>query len=439
MLQQYGQYGSQASSSPSASQVIPWLPAAWEGLIVLGIVLYFVPWPSAILRPARPVKSLLSPLTRPEDFLSPEDQASLRRPLPLKRSVALAASAALFAASWLSVTGYAAAFGLSKCFQPASMALAWMSAAALLIRPSVTPDYSVLGLTVLQTVYHGNRLVLSHFSSGRDFLKVPNLLHLVAIAVGLLMIGCIMSKPMLKVLPARNVARSVDEEVSEKYTNPEDRANLYSCLTFAWITPMLDKGQRKELKFEDVWTLSPLNWAKHLHLKFKEEQRSNLALRLFLLNFLDILLDGALQLITTLLKFAPAFYTKQILESLALPEQARYASFKWALLALVTDYISAQLDALHLFHANRAISRMRSQLVSALHEKTLLRTDQSGVVKPHKTRMEDHEQDYSGASTGRIVNLLSSDISYTISMLTYLSMLLEVPLQLGIALIFLYT
>lgn len=139
------------------------------------------------------------------------------------------------------------------------------------------------------------------------------------------------------------------------------------------------------------------------------------------------------------MEFAPAFFTKQVLESLALPPPARYAAFKWALLALLLDYVAAQLNALHTYHANRALLRMRSQILSALHEKSLLRKDMSGVVTQQKSRVEDDDKDYSGASTGRIVNMLSSDTGNVINALTYLTMLFEVPAQFVIALTFLYT
>lgn len=137
--------------------------------------------------------------------------------------------------------------------------------------------------------------------------------------------------------------------------------------------------------------------------------------------------------------FAPAFFTKQVLESLALPPPARYGAIKWALLALLFDYVAAQLNAIHTFHANRALQRMRSQILSALHEKTLVRKDMSGVATQQKSRVDDDDKDYSGASTGRIVNMLSGDTGNVINSLTYVSMLLEVPMQFIIALVFLYT
>ncbi|KAJ2704612.1 hypothetical protein FB645_003109 [Coemansia sp. IMI 203386] len=39
------------------------------------------------------------------------------------------------------------------------------------------------------------------------------------------------------------------------FQSPEERANIFSRLTFSWMTPLLEKGYRKPLQLEDTWEL----------------------------------------------------------------------------------------------------------------------------------------------------------------------------------------
>ncbi|KAJ2556689.1 hypothetical protein EV175_001836 [Coemansia sp. RSA 1933] len=42
------------------------------------------------------------------------------------------------------------------------------------------------------------------------------------------------------------------------YQSPEERANIFSLLTFSWMTPLLEHGFRKPLQMEDTWELSSM-------------------------------------------------------------------------------------------------------------------------------------------------------------------------------------
>lgn len=423
-----------------ATAALAWLPPALTTMLSLLSLLRIFSYPKPLRQLFGLIKELFSPLVTPEDLFTPEEIRTRRIPPSQWRSVILTSAAALLCIGWFTIAGYVAATRPLAALHPTAMAVAWLSpATSLAIRPSTRPDYSVLALSILQIVFHGQRIWTSARSL-RDIFQSATLgTHLLAVLLCLILIGTILSKPILDIPTSDNMAHLTEKEVSEDYTNPEDRVNLAQWISFTWISSMLAKGSRMDLTVQDVWQLSPLNWAQSLHNKFKEKSQHSIGLRLLRLNWADIIADGGLQIIVTIIDFAPAFFTKKILEALALPPPLRYAAFKWAVLALVLDLVGAQLGTLHSFHASRALLRMRTQLLSALHEKTLLRRDMSGVVTQQKSRMDDNDLDYSSASTGRIVNLLSSDTSNVINSLTYLLMLLEVPIQLVIALFFLYT
>ncbi|KAJ2726275.1 hypothetical protein GGI07_000752, partial [Coemansia sp. Benny D115] len=63
------------------------------------------------------------------------------------------------------------------------------------------------------------------------------------------------------------------------YESPEERANIFSQLTFSWMTPLLEKGFRKPLQMEDTWELGteyrPDIVTKHFQRNWRDELRSN--------------------------------------------------------------------------------------------------------------------------------------------------------------------
>ena len=140
--------------------------------------------------------------------------------------------------------------------------------------------------------------------------------------------------------------------------------------------------------------------------------------KLMYLNGLDIMLDGSLQTVVTVLGFAPALYTKQILEAISTGDsEIKFDSVKWAILSIFTGLIALNFDVLHAYHARRADIRMQGQIISALMRKALLRTDMRGLVTNQdekeekgqsKTKGKDIE-DYSAASIGKVVNLMAGD------------------------------
>ena len=57
---------------------------------------------------------------------------------------------------------------------------------------------------------------------------------------------------MLSVLCALHQA---DNRIGEDVVNPEERAGLFSILTFSWMNPLLAAGYKAPLLEEDVWKI----------------------------------------------------------------------------------------------------------------------------------------------------------------------------------------
>lgn len=107
-----------------------------------------------------------------------------------------------------------------------------------------------------------------------------------------------------------------------------------------------------------------------------------------------------------------------------------------ALAALLASVAKAVSDLIHLYHSRRANVRIRSQLISAIYHKALLRKDTAGVVASkdkEETKDKDkakHDAKKSGekgkkdeekaeaADTGKVVNLMSTDANMYVQLIS---------------------
>ncbi|KAF9991578.1 Multidrug resistance-associated protein 6, partial [Entomortierella chlamydospora] len=55
----------------------------------------------------------------------------------------------------------------------------------------------------------------------------------------------------------RSLARPDVDKLVQVNPSPELHANLFSRLTFIWALPLLNKGKKKTLKMDDIWSLHP--------------------------------------------------------------------------------------------------------------------------------------------------------------------------------------
>ncbi|KAJ2520559.1 hypothetical protein H4217_001964 [Coemansia sp. RSA 1939] len=60
------------------------------------------------------------------------------------------------------------------------------------------------------------------------------------------------------------------------YQSPEERANIFSLLTFSWMTPLLEHGFRKPLQMEDTWELSSMYRPEVATAKFQRNWQAQL-------------------------------------------------------------------------------------------------------------------------------------------------------------------
>lgn len=218
---------------------------------------------------------------------------------------------------------------------------------------------------------------------------------------------------------------------------------------------------------DDVWALSPGLASKPLFLKYstfltpskQTKKRIFLLRRLWNANSLDLLLDFFLTLTSVVCNYLSPFFLKRILDAVSQPSSSspshpsnwfivnmfasreiRAQAYVYALLAFLVSIIKAQCDIQHLWYGRRAASRIRSELMAAIFDKSLKRKDLSGSINKEdqakekekakdggkgKVNASDSKKESlkAGADIGKIVNLMSTDANRISNMAASLTML----------------
>lgn len=374
----------------------------------------------------------------------------------------------------------------------ALLTMAWTYAFVrpLFLRNPLTVPYdlftlylSILGVTGLNVgamVYkeyiykHGNPAPpTSHGTMVAFLLHISFLLGLLAITLS---------------LPTGIPSRSVDQEQIGKTITPEDYTTLAEWITFWWVYPIVKRGTGRTMNEEDVWSLPPGLASKPLFSKFsallypsaKAKRRLGLIRALWRANSMDITLDFVLTLVSVICNYLGPFFLKKILDAVSQPNagtgeppsswvslflnprEVRAQAYVYAFLAFFASILKGQADVQHLWYGRRAATRIRSELMAAIYEKSLKRKDFSGstdkgkrseesapgaangkssgnqVKAAGKENKKKPESNTAGADIGKIVNLMSTDANRISGMVSGLYFIYGAPLELAIGSFFLY-
>ena len=199
---------------------------------------------------------------------------------------------------------------------------------------------------------------------------------------------------------------------SNKFTVPEDSANLWSWMTFSFVVPLFRVANSRTVNDEDVWTLSPYFMHKNIFTKYLQYisewvssnmtptakpdhpcsyPKHSLIRYLLVSNSLDLILDILLDTwsavvgarILRLLPrnapdnfrtgFVPPYALQRILIALSDPspraKDARNSAYFFATLAFLANLSFAQIDVNKGWYTRRCYERTRGQLFCALHYK----------------------------------------------------------------------
>ncbi|KAJ2387661.1 hypothetical protein GGI23_006224, partial [Coemansia sp. RSA 2559] len=133
-----------------------------------------------------------------------------------------------------------------------------------------------LGTSILALIRLRTAISLSFVTSDPPFI-IANILYMVASLATMAMES--QPKPhMLYELPDDDDEEEqlFSDEDYITYQSPEERANIFSLLSFTWMTPLLEHGFRKPLQMEDTWELSSMYRPEVATAKFQRNWQAQL-------------------------------------------------------------------------------------------------------------------------------------------------------------------
>ncbi|KAJ7062906.1 hypothetical protein C8F01DRAFT_986153 [Mycena amicta] len=314
--------------------------------------------------------------------------------------------------------------------------------------PSQIAPYDLFVLYTLQTT--GAGLVLGGYLFENALADVPLPSKHALLGLGVYMAVSTAMLYLVVEMPMDVPSTRVNKEDIGKSVSPEDYVTLYQWITFSWVYPLVKKGTYTTLNEKDVWSMSPTMQSRPVFVKFQTIYRSTLLRRIIAANSLDITFDIIGTVTGIVFEYAGPYLLKLLLDVLDQKDASlrdKGLAHIYAALMFVCALIKAECNLQHLWVSRRTTARVRSELMAAVYDKALKRKDFSGLVKEkEKQTVEDgkanakpaEDKAKSGADTGKIVNLMSSDAEDISFIASSIYMLYGAPFELVIGSVFLY-
>ncbi|RIA93900.1 ATP-binding cassette transporter 1 [Glomus cerebriforme] len=239
---------------------------------------------------------------------------------------------------------------------------------------------------------------------------------------------------VLELLPKPRSDYELIDGDDESFNCPEETANIFSRVTFYWMTPLMKLGHRKFLTIDDLWNLDTEDQSKKVSEKFeaawnKELKKKN-----------PSLLKAIAFTFGSQFAFAAVFKASQDCLNFVQPQllgelmrfvnsqreeatkQPAYRGYCIAILMFLTAVI--QTIFLHQYFQLCFVTgmRIRAGLVTAIYQKSFKLSNGSRQK----------------STVGEIVNHMSVDAQKIMDLCTYLHIAWSGPLQIILALYFLY-
>ncbi|CAG8480040.1 2241_t:CDS:10 [Ambispora gerdemannii] len=215
---------------------------------------------------------------------------------------------------------------------------------------------------------------------------------------------------------------------------PEETANIFSRLTFYWMTPLMKLGYSKYLTFEDLWELKKEDQSTLLSRKFEVAWKKELAkknpslLRACVTTFGGPFFSAAIfKASQDILGFTQPLLLSQLMDFVSSygTKTEKPHAYRGILIACLMFFTAiCQTILLHQYFQLCIVTgmRLRAGLVTAIYQKAL--------------RLSNAARQKS--TVGEIVNHMSVDAQKFMDLCTYFHILWSGPLQISLALCFLY-
>ncbi|BFZ62919.1 hypothetical protein YB2330_004031 [Saitoella coloradoensis] len=232
-------------------------------------------------------------------------------------------------------------------------------------------------------------------------------------------------------------------------------ASLWSFLTFSWTKEINDRAVRENrLEVEDLGSQRATFRAQNLHRHFAESDGKDWhLLRRIIVTFKwQFILQWSMGLVSSVLQYAPTFFLLRILQFVQMYKAGEVewwygwyyvagmcaAKLAYAILYAQVWYISACVLQ----------TKVNSVLNTAIFAKTLKRKDIVGVDVNTETKNDEEDDENSkkdkkgdeevGGSRQNVLNLMAVDADRVATYSTWDWMLADAPLQIAVAIFFLY-
>ncbi|KAJ8489168.1 hypothetical protein ONZ45_g13681 [Pleurotus djamor] len=351
------------------------------------------------------------------------------------------------------------------------LAISWLYATVRPVsHPTPTAPMDLFVLYVIQ--FMGAVLTCVGAVYDRRILGEPPLPTWVSVAMGANLASVTLLLVLVCSMPLGVPSKLVKKEDIGVTVSYEDYSSLWGWISFYWIFPLVQRGRYETLNENDVWDLSPTLRSRPVFIKFSSTRGSTLLRKLFHANSLDLITDFMLTIVSAVLNYAAPFFMKRILDIIdndnPTPE-LRANAYIYAFLAFFCSLMKSQVDLQHLWFGRRACTRIRSELMASIYDKSLKRKDFSGIIDKEKAKeaadkkagvvpgmlnsaqipdvinealdaktKAKSDDPKAGADVGKIVNLMAGDanrVSMTVSAMYFVY---GAPFEIIIGSIFLY-
>ncbi|CAI2167258.1 20609_t:CDS:10 [Funneliformis geosporum] len=257
-----------------------------------------------------------------------------------------------------------------------------------------------------------------------------NLLYFSMFSISMILVLVVF---VLELLPKpQNDYELIDDD--ENYDCPEESANIFSRATFYWMTPLMKLGYQKFLTMDDLWNLNSEEKSKKISEEFEAawnnelEKKKPSLLRACALTFGGPFLFAAVfKALQDLLNFVQPVLLRELMifvnsQGDEKTKQPPYRGYTIATLMFITAI--TQTMFLHQYFQLCFVTgmRIRAGLVTAIYRKSLKLSNSSRQ----------------NSTVGEIVNHMSVDAQKLMDLCTYLHIAWSGPLQIVLALYFLY-
>eukprot|EP00753_Platysulcus_tardus_P003847 PLAT12496.16.p1 GENE.PLAT12496.16~~PLAT12496.16.p1 ORF type:complete len:1587 (+),score=934.98 PLAT12496.16:2689-7449(+) len=222
-----------------------------------------------------------------------------------------------------------------------------------------------------------------------------------------------------------------DDELPAGGRTPESRAGLLSTVTFSWMSPIMATGYLRQLRYSDLFPIRPsesaaavaerlrVAWARQME---RGEENASLARALWSAFGGTFACAGLFKFIYDLQQFVGPQILKRLIRFLGDDGADWHVGLVLTGIMLGSAVIQSVVLHQYFHRVFRTGMRVRTAIVATIYAKAL-----------RLSRAAKEEQ-----QTGQLVNLMSVDAARLQSLMTYLQSVWSSPLQIALALFFLF-